>query len=485
MSLAIHGYNGYPVKAYSTLINIIDMTRNWKHTMQSKFKPYEIVVENRDPILWPNSPDAPAGFANIQRRKWKLWINALTWAMFSRKSKYENEWVLIPTGSCPENIVPYNNHYVVGRTIWTESQSFLWRDYRNQIVDFTTPYECSIWIWDNIAPQSYVNWISAVDINDLYSQILSNYFQFINDFNPTQITQIQVFGWWTGFYIVVDGAIDNNLQITFQDNFWTFFDWSWDPEDDWILWIAPSLFTINWIPNWPCELFELPPSWGNSTYVPTPQIRYLKNDTSVDWIRFEAYFNQADRWILDYEPEIYLYFLKWWGWYKNHTNRSTRKRIAHMAQTDEFWIPSSLKLTINPRLRWLSWRNWTHNTEWLVDWSKPDMATKFVIQPFQFLWRINNASTWIWSFPINPAIWNTSGTWTEFPPTLSKRWMWDQDSSPNEDITIACCFKLVIKNPTNPEWFPIESDISEIFKIRPNIKRNESDYSNRRIKVNR
>ena len=74
---------------------------NWKHSYQDKFKPYEIVSENRDPILWPNSPDAPAGFSRVQRRKWKLWINTLTGKMFTRKSKYENEWIEVAWGWCP------------------------------------------------------------------------------------------------------------------------------------------------------------------------------------------------------------------------------------------------------------------------------------------------------------------------------------------------------------------------------------------------
>jgi len=461
------------------------MTRNWKHTMQNKFKPYEIVIENRDPILWPNSPDAPAGFANIQRRKWKLWINPVDWNEFVRKSKYENEWILKSSwwASCPTNIVPYNNHYVVWREPSVASEEFLWRDYRTQVFDFTVPYVCSIWIWDDIAPADYVNWISAINMADLISQILSNYLDFQTSYTSWQTSIINVVESWGWFYISVDWLV-NNLQITFQRGDWIYFDWSSDPEEDWIPWRIPSLFTIDWVDLWPCELFQLPPSWV-STYIPTPQIRYLKNDNNVNWISFEAYFNEADRWILDYEPEIYLYFLKWGGWYKNHTNRSTRKRFAHMAQTDALWEPISLKSIINPRLRWASSRVWLHNTEWTVDSIKPDMATTIVVQPFQFLWRINNGSVWIWTFPINPAIWNTSWTGSEYPPTLARRCSWDQDTSPNEEKTITFCFKLVIKNPTNPEWFPIESDISEIFKIRPNIKRNESDYWNRSVKVNR
>ena len=41
-----------------------------KHSL-SNLKPYEIVIEDRAPVMWLNSPDAPAWFSRIQRRKWK------------------------------------------------------------------------------------------------------------------------------------------------------------------------------------------------------------------------------------------------------------------------------------------------------------------------------------------------------------------------------------------------------------------------------
>lgn len=142
----------------------------WKHNYQN-LKPYEIVIEDRDPILGINSPDAPAWFSRIQKRKWKIWMNRITGKEFVRKSKHENERVEKAGGWCPSNVVEYDNHY------------FVWR---NATV---TPWTIQYW-WDVSAIIPYLNqdlvlwfgeqnsvWVSSVQITLFTLQAIAEWFQ--------------------------------------------------------------------------------------------------------------------------------------------------------------------------------------------------------------------------------------------------------------------------------------------------------------------
>lgn len=57
------------------------------------FSTNEIIVSESNPDLTPSGGDSPAGpYAQVQKRKWKLWINSFNKTFFVRKSRLDNEW---------------------------------------------------------------------------------------------------------------------------------------------------------------------------------------------------------------------------------------------------------------------------------------------------------------------------------------------------------------------------------------------------------
>jgi len=71
------------------------MDREFKH-----FTSEEIHLSDRDPNVASDPQDKPAGaYARIQRRRWKLWINFSSGAMWHRKSLLVNDWSPVPLGS--------------------------------------------------------------------------------------------------------------------------------------------------------------------------------------------------------------------------------------------------------------------------------------------------------------------------------------------------------------------------------------------------
>lgn len=222
--------------------------------------------------------------------------------------------------------------------------------------------------------------------------------------------------------------------------------------------------------------------------LPVPKIEWLNG---FQWfgsnsILFEAKFNQADRRILDYEPEIYLCFAKTKDWHRQHTNRRA-KRIAHTPQTNSSWTIISLKADVNPRLRATpSWRNFQMNTEWVIDPSEPSMRTQFLVSPFQFLWLPSQWSAWVWSFPISIKDWNRNWTWTEFPPTLQTESQYRADQwISRQKKTLVIYFQLVIRNPK--WWYPIHSDYSQpiILTADNNVTYwSWVEYTNRQVSYN-
>lgn len=211
------------------------------------------------------------------------------------------------------------------------------------------------------------------------------------------------------------------------------------------------------------------------TVVPVPKINVLQWHWGfgADTIRLEATYNQADRWILDYEPEIYLYLKKTRDWGRNHIyeTRATQ-RIAHTPLTDSSWVPISIKKPINPRLNAYTNRPNEMVTERQVDWTKPNMRTVFKLRPFQFIWSVSAWTNWVWAFPVPVSDWNKA-SWTERPSTLSSRTMWRQASwAWKQNKVLVAYFKTVIKNPN--WWFPIESDITPAYIIYPDTSNVET-----------
>lgn len=260
-----------------------------------------------------------------------------------------------------------------------------------------------------------------------------------------------------------------------------------DVTDKWIIEWEASLFPLN-------NLEVIIPWWlytdvlPSSPKIPTPKIRFLWGSGTEDLL-FEAYFNYSDRRILDFEPEIYLNFAKKNWWSKNHFYRQRRKRIAHMANTDNAWNPNSRKLAINPRLRWTSWRINRHETEFLVSGLQSDMATSFFVKPFQFLGTPSTNTNWAGTFAIPIPIWdwNRQDNWTNFPPTLSRKSVNYQNSHPNKERTMVAYFRLEIRNPANVTGYPISSDISEAFVFNPWFQTTfppNTHYDKRTVRMN-
>ena len=346
---------------------------------------------------------------------------------------------------------------------WIDLDPTYYNTFRDVIDDINTNFQTN---WSVFKVLN--SWNNRIVVTDSDLNILNDWDPYFAANNYVTI-QIEIFSQNDSAYLVLpfsDGASFTVTDIQFTKQFsWLHYGWMVYPT---LGWLKPT--------------------------VPTPMIRYLKNwyrnskpPTADGSILFQAYFTEADRWVLDYEPEIYLYFVKVWGWYKNHANKRIRKRIAHMAKTDINGLPISAKLSINPRLKGKSDRSNIHETERWLNWWPKDMKTTFRVKPFQFLWRIYAAinSNGTWSFPIAKLNWNKSWTGTEFPPTFAKTSIWDQNNAPNKERKMIACFKLVIRNPLDPLGYPIESDISNFFIIEPRGDNNlQTLYWNRQVKVN-
>ncbi len=205
--------------------------------------------------------------------------------------------------------------------------------------------------------------------------------------------------------------------------------------------------------------------------VPTPQISILSGHGSFgqDRIWIVAKYNESDRWILDYEPEIYLYFKKKKRGSNTNGKHNIRYRhkLAHCPKSDGSFSTQSLKKDVNPRLNAIP-DNRVVDTEWLVDGTQTDMTTQFTIKPFQFLGSIPYGDAWTWTFPMAKSDWNKNGTWTCFPSTLTTKNLSSQDTWKWRPVThMTAYFKTVIRNPN---WgHPIESEESYPIIIYPDV----------------
>lgn len=235
-------------------------------------------------------------------------------------------------------------------------------------------------------------------------------------------------------------------------------------------------------------------SKNNGTHVPVPQVNIERFSTNP-FINFNVTYNEADRWILGYEPEIYLYIKKKRSGGRNHgqVNPWTKHQLNRFAHTPN-WDGSSitsLKKDVNKRLNAKPLGRPKATTEWQVVGTTPDMFTQIQWTPWELLgsvatnWNgswLNSAGTFTW-FPIGIDRWNSTGSWTEYPATftsmpLSKqhRWLYRQVQS------IVFWFKTVIRNPN---WgHPIESDISEIMVLHPSSNNSSWQFDRWQVSYN-
>jgi len=364
--------------------------------------------------------------------------------------------------------------------------------------------------WSNIPARDNRGWRLVIDIDtDLLGATILwpvvNTFASFSDLIAELNSMLATY--WSSFRLVGNAAW-NRILVT-QLN-WTIIVWDTDPyiaanwfnsiwlviEDsvtgsDWLTkWTNPKGFTVSNITvwSWTSWMFigKMPCS---SIVVPTPQISILAwhGSTWANTIQFIAKYNESDRWILDYEPEIYLYFKKKKrgtnsGW---RHNIRYRHKLAHSPQS--LWWPSiSLKADVNPRLN-ASTNSRKVTTERLVDGTQTDMTTQFTVSPFQFLGSIAWWDAWVWVFPISKKDWNKMWTWTAFPATLSTKTRSSQDNAKWRPQThLVAYFKTVIRNP---KWgHPIESAESYPIIIYPDVHINQNwtsdQYAHRWVNIN-
>lgn len=156
--------------------------------------------------------------------------------------------------SCPENVVPYDGHYLIGKS---QEQLLGW-DYRTFAFDVNTE-DVVVFFSDNTT--SMQSTIGAGNLNDLGTKIVTDFY--ISTFvastgNPTIITYTVDGGF---LYFTVVGPLANNLQMTIRNNatgVWA--DGSANPDGDALDGRPPSLFSITG--NGECEVIEV----NNGTY---------------------------------------------------------------------------------------------------------------------------------------------------------------------------------------------------------------------------
>lgn len=334
--------------------------------------------------------------------------------------------------------------------------------------------DLSAYAWSNLYHWVQILWIEPDFCDDV--AVFDGTAQGVVDILNIRISSCFSYLWFSPYTFVVVTDLSGNECIVIDNPYNTPLDSSIKWQDIRIVLAITWPWYIIGSGAWP-DIYQFlnTEAWDTAclrhpqlldTIVPTPKITYVWG-TPLQWtFDIEVSYNNADRWILNYEPEIYLYMSKTSGWRKNHSVRNKRRRIAHMAKTDSLWQIISKKTIINPRLHASTSRVNQHDTEWDVV-NSSDMKTPITISPFQFLWRVGWGTNGIGSFPILESNWNVSWTWSEYPATLSRRSSWDQNDRPNSDKIIVMYFKTVIRNPLDPRWFPIESDLSEALVIKP------------------
>lgn len=324
------------------------------------------------------------------------------------------------------------------------------------------------WLWftsSTPVTQSFTTFNALID--ELNNQLATYWSTFRLLWSATWdrifITQLNwtVIVWDSDPYLSANGY--NNISLVIEDSV-TGGDWLVKARN-------PKAFTVSNVETgWAWGMFhwQMPCA---SIVVPTPQISIL-SWFGTNWaneIQLVAKYNESDRWILDYEPEIYLYFKKKRRWSNAGWKHNIRYRhkLCHMPQSDWSFSTQSLKKDVNPRLNAVP-DNRAVDTEWQVNPTQTEMTTIFTLKPFQFLWSIPYWDAWIGTFPIQKADWNKIWTWTTFPATFTTKKMTSQNDWLWRPIThMTAYFKTVIRNP---KWgHPIESTESYPIIIYPDV----------------
>lgn len=322
--------------------------------------------------------------------------------------------------------------------------------------------------WPIVNTYSSFSWVIDELNNMLISYGSSLRLLWWVDGNRIFVTRVDgtIIVWDTDSYLTTVSYV--NMEVVIEDSV---------TNNDWLIkWINPKWFIVNNVvaSSWSGGMFrgKIPCSWIT---VPTPQISILSWfwSTWSNSISFVAKYNESDRWILDYEPEIYLYFKKKRrgtnsGW---RHNIRYRHKLAHSPQS-LWWSSTSLKKDVNPRLN-ASTNSRVVTTEWLVDWTQTDMTTIFTLSPFQFLGSIAYGDAWTWTFPMLKSDWNKNWNGTLFPSTFTTKSISKQDSWQWRPVThMTAYFKTVIRNP---KWgHPIESAESYPIIIYPDVHINQT-----------
>ncbi len=361
---------------------------------------------------------------------------------------------------------------------WSEPEWVQWsnipvRDNRSRLLQMNVDTDgigyTTLWPVTN----AFTSWAALIDeLNNMLIWYGST-FRLIwwVDWNRIFVTQLDwtIVVWDSDPYLTSN--IYNNLELVIEDA---------TTNSDWLIKLRnPKWFSVSNVEAWSWAsgmfVWKIPCS---SVVVPTPQIS-IAGSIGIRWnnvISFVAKYNESDRWILDYEPEIYVYVKK-----KRRGSNASGKhnirykhKLCHSPQRDTNVWSLSLKKDVNPRLNANPDRNLT--TEWLIDWTQTEMTTQFTVSPFQFLGSVPYGDTWTGSFPMMKADWNSLWSGTVFPATMATKSLYKQNDWQWRPLThMTLYFKTVIRNPN--WWHPIESTESYPIVIYPDVNINTWDLS--------